>query len=333
MKKILALAASIMMLGTVAFALTGCSDNPFVKALENTSDKAESITASFDGIEIVSDTADLTFVASDECKIEYTTHKRIIYSTEVDNGILKIKLEDNRRWFQKIFSFGDSSKLTVYLPAGEYSSLTITESTGDIAIPGGYTFGDVKIDLSTGDVCLNNVTCGNFNLKMSTGDVFINGINCANFTSIGSTGDISIGDMNANGDVYVERSTGTISVNTAAISGKLETEVSSGKTTLSSITCADLESVGSTADLTMSSVIASGHFYIDFGTGDVTFDRCDAAEITVSVSTGDVTGTLLTPKIFQAHASTGKINVPECWEGGKCKINTSTGDIKISIQE
>ena len=320
-----------MMLGTVAFALTGCSDSPFVKALENTSDKAESITASFDGIEIVSDTADLTFVASDECKIEYTTHKKILYSTEVDSGILKIKLEDNRRWFQKIFSFGDSNKLTVYLPAGEYSSLTITESTGDIAIPGGYTFGDVKIDLSTGDVCLNNVTCGNFNLKMSTGDVFINGINCANFTSTGSTGDISIGDMNANGDVYVKRSTGAISVNTAAISGKLETEVSDGKNFFTNVSCTNFASAGNTGDIDMTSLVASERIDITRTTGDVTFDRCDAAEITVSVSTGDVTGTLLTPKIFQAHATTGKINVPEYWEGGKCKITTTTGKIEISI--
>ena len=331
MKKILALVASIMMLGTLAFALSGCSDSPFVKALENASDKAESITASFDGIEIVSDTADLTLVASDECKIEYTTHKKIIYSTEVENGVLKIKLEDNRRWFQKIFSFGYGNKLTVYLPAGEYSSLTINQATGDIAIPGGYTVGDVKIDLSTGDVCLNNVTCGNFNLKMSTGDVFINGINCANFTSTGSTGDISIGDMNANGDVYVKRSTGAISVNTAAISGKLETKVSDGKSFLTNVSCTNFASAGNTGDIDMTSLVASERIDITRTTGDVTFDRCDAAEITVSVSTGDVTGTLLTPKIFQAHATTGKINVPEYWEGGKCKITTTTGKIEISI--
>ena len=81
----------------------------------------------------------------------------------------------------------------------------------------------------------------------------------------------------------------------------------------------------------MTSLVASERIDITRTTGDVTFDRCDAAEITVSVSTGDVTGTLLTPKIFQAHSNTGKINVPEYWEGGKCKITTTTGKIEISI--
>ena len=317
----------------MTFALTGCSDSPFVKALQNASDKAAVISQSFEGIEIVSDTADLTFVPSNECKIEYTTHKKITYSTEVENGVLKIKLEDSRHWFEKIFSLGDSSKLTVYLPAGEYSSLTIKQATGDIAIPGGYTFGDVKIDLSTGDVCLNNVTCGNFNLKTSTGDVFINGINCANFTSIGSTGDISIGDMNANGDVYVKRSTGAISVNNAAISGKLETKVSDGKSFLTNVSCTNFASAGHTGNIDMTSLVASERIDISRTTGDVYFGGCDAAEIYVETKTGDVKGTFLTDKIFQAHTSSGKINVPECWEGGKCKITTTTGKIEISIDQ
>ena len=188
MKKILALVASIMMLGTVAFALTGCSDNPFVKALQNASDKAESITASFDGIEIVSDTADLTFVASDESKIEYTTHKRIIYSTEVENGILKIKLEDNRRWFQKIFSFDDSSKLTVYLPAGEYSSLTIRQDTGDITVPADYKFGSADIDLSTGDTKLSVSVDGSLKIHSSTGSITLENVSCGTLDTKVSTG-------------------------------------------------------------------------------------------------------------------------------------------------
>ena len=311
MKKILALVASIMMLGTVAFALTGCSDSPFVKALQNASDKAESITASFDGIEIVSDTANLTFVASDECKIEYTTHKRILYSTEVDSGILKIKLEDNRRWFQKIFSFGDSSKLTVYLPAGEYSSLTIKQDTGDINVPADYKFGYVDIDLSTGDTKFSASAGEAIKICASTGDITLENVSC--------------------GSLKTKVSTGKTTLTNVAVAGDASVTVSTGKSYLTNVSCTNFASAGNTGNIDMTSLIASERIDISRTTGDVTFDRCDAAEIYVETSTGDVKGTFLTDKIFQTYTSTGKINVPECWEGGKCKITTTTGKIEISI--
>ena len=390
MKRILTLAVSIMILGTMAFALTGCSDSPFIKALQNTSNKEKNITASFDGIEIVSDTADLTLVASDECKIEYTTHKRIIYSTEVENGILKIKLEDNRRWFQKIFSFDDSSKLTVYLPAGEYSSLTIRQDTGDITVPADYKFGSANIDLSTGDtklsasvdgslrihastgsITLENVSCGTLDTKVSTGktaltnvavagdatvnassgDMSLNKVSFKNLSTTADTGDLNaigltgeglsierntgevgLNDVNCGGKVAVQTTTGKIDA-TNVTCGDMTVTVSSGKTAMSNVSCISFTSTGNTGDIDMTSLIASEKIDITRTTGDVTFDRCDAAEITVSVSTGDVTGTLLTPKIFQAHSTTGKINVPEYWEGGKCKITTTTGKIEISIDQ
>ena len=68
-------------------------------------------------------------------------------------------------------------------------------------------------------------------------------------------------------------------------------------------------------------------------TGDVTFDRSDASELYVDTSTGDVTGTFLTSKIFITNTTTGKIDVPETTEGGVCKINTTTGKIIIDIAE
>ena len=83
----------------------------------------------------------------------------------------------------------------------------------------------------------------------------------------------------------------------------------------------------------MNSLIANGRIDITRSTGDVYFDGCDAAEVCVVTDTGSVKGTLLTDKIFQVYTRTGKINVPEYWEGGKCKITTSTGNVKISIGE
>ena len=313
MKKIFALVAASILLSAMTFALTGCSDTPFVKALQNETEKATEISANFNGIEIISNTADLAFIASDEYKIEYTTHKRIIYSTEVENGILKIKLEDNRRWFQKIFSFGDSSKLTVYVPAGEYSSLTIKQATGDINIPADYKFGSVNIKLSTGDTKFSASASEAIEICTSTGDITLENVSC--------------------GSLKTKVSTGKTTLTNVAVAGDAAITVSNGKSYLTNVKCTNFTSTGDTGDINMTSLIASERIDITRTTGDVYFGGCDATEIYVETKTGDVKGTFLTDKIFQAHTSSGKINVPECWEGGKCKITTTTGKIEISIAQ
>ena len=66
-------------------------------------------------------------------------------------------------------------------------------------------------------------------------------------------------------------------------------------------------------------------------TGDVTFDGCDAAAISVKTDTGDVTGSLLSNKMFVIDTNTGDVDVPETVDGGRCEIVTDTGDIELNI--
>jgi len=63
----------------------------------------------------------------------------------------------------------------------------------------------------------------------------------------------------------------------------------------------------------------------------VKFDGCDAEEIFVETDTGDVKGTLLSEKVFMANSDTGKISFHKTVTGGRCEIETDTGDIKIQI--
>ena len=82
----------------------------------------------------------------------------------------------------------------------------------------------------------------------------------------------------------------------------------------------------------MKNVNASGVFSITRSTGDVEFDACDASEIYVKTDTGDVTGTLLSDKIFFAESDTGKVSVPKSVTGGRCEISTDTGRIDITVK-
>ena len=107
--------------------------------------------------------------------------------------------------------------------------------------------------------------------------------------------------------------------------------MSTGKTILTDITCKNLYSDGSTGDISLKNVTASGIFSIERDTGSIKFERCDAGELKIETDTGDVSGSLLSDKVFFTHSSTGRISVPETASGGKCSISTDTGSIRIEI--
>ena len=72
---------------------------------------------------------------------------------------------------------------------------------------------------------------------------------------------------------------------------------------------------------------------IEASTGNVNLNEVDAETIYVKVSTGNISGVILTPKTFEAHASTGKVNVPKDTTGGLCTLIASTGNINVSIKK
>lgn len=90
-------------------------------------------------------------------------------------------------------------------------------------------------------------------------------------------------------------------------------------------------STGGAGSIVLDRAVAAEAFSIKRSTGNVRFDNCDAAKIFVETSTGKVSGSLPTDKVFLTHTDTGNIDVPASVTGGKCEISTNTGNIQISI--
>ena len=105
-----------------------------------------------------------------------------------------------------------------------------------------------------------------------------------------------------------------------------------GDQTYNDITATYLNIETDTGDTKLTNTIIQEDFTFIGGTGNVLFDGFDAKNIDMELSTGDVKGTILTGKVFDAHSDTGKVIVPENKDGGNCKINVSTGDIYISYK-
>lgn len=279
--------------------------------------KYEENTYEFDGqvkdISVKTDTANVELLPSEEDGISVLCYeeKNARHTVTTEDGVLKIELCDERKWYEHIgINFG-TPKITVKLPQGEYGEMKIKLSTGDTVVPDSFSFESVDISGSTGDVAFNADALGDVRIKVSTGNI--------------SVEDISTKSM----DLSV--STGHITVTNAVCNEQISVKVSTGKAKISDVSCQSFVSEGSTGDIYLGGVIASEKLSVERSTGDVAFDGCDGGEIRVKTDTGDVTGTLLSEKVFFANTDTGNVDVPKSIDGGKCEITTSTGDIEIKV--
>ncbi len=273
------------------------------------------IDKEFTDILIETYTSDIMFVpsADGEYRVVSFEATNTKHSVEVKDGVLEIKLQDARKWYDhiSIFSYKNPT-ITVYIPAGEYGKLKIKSSTGDIDLHSQFKFESADISVSTADIGYYASTNGKISIK-------------------GTTGDITIGDITAS-EVDLKVSTGKISISNLTCPGDVKVVVSTGKSVITNVSCKSFISEGDTGDVILTGVLAADKFDIERSTGDVTFEDCDAGEIYIETSTGDVKGSFLTDKVVFANTDTGKIEVPQSTVGGRCEITTDTGDIEITIK-
>ena len=269
------------------------------------------ISDDFSSISIKTSTADINFVPSEDgkCRVVCYEAANAKHTVVVEDNILTINENNDKKWYEYIGIFTLSPKITVYFTKAEYNSLKIDGDTGDIDIPKDFSFEVIDISVDTADV--KNYASAKESVKIST-----------------STGDIVLKDISAN-KIDLAVSTGDIECESITCGEEISLIVSTGKSKLTDISCNSFKSFGSTGDIILKNVIATKTLRIGRGTGDVRFEGCDSPKIFVCTDTGDVTGTLLSEMVFITNTDTGRVEVPKSVTGGKCEIVTDTGDIII----
>ncbi len=265
----------------------------------------------FYNIVIVTDTANVNLVAAEHVSVTCYEQENAKHTVSVRDGTLFIELCDKSKWYDHIGINFDRPVIHLCLPGGQYGTIRIEGSTGDVVIPDAFSFDELEICQSTGDVRCDASVIGTAKIHTSTGNIRVENVSVGAMSLWVSTGEITVADLVCAGD--------------------LRLRVSTGKAKLSNVSCKNLISSGDTGDLSLNAVIAVESMTIERSTGDVAFDRCDAAQLTIVTDTGDVTGILLSPKIFLCETDTGRVEVPKTTTGGTCQITTDTGDIRITI--
>jgi DUF4097 and DUF4098 domain-containing protein YvlB len=82
----------------------------------------------------------------------------------------------------------------------------------------------------------------------------------------------------------------------------------------------------------MLNVLLSWKLTVVGTTGDVRIEDCDAKDIFIKLTTGDVFGRFLTPKTINASSKVGRMDLPKyVADVAPCKIQTTTGDIFVAL--
>ena len=273
------------------------------------------IGESFQNISIDTNIASITFVPSNNEAVTVICHEQASYkhTVGVTDGVLTIRGKDSRKWYEHIgISFG-TPKITVSLPQGQYGALTVKSDTGTTSIPGEFLFESMDITQTTGSVKTSATALQWVNIQTSTGSIHVE---------------------NASMDALDLRvTTGKVTVSGVSCAGEASVKVSTGKAELTNLSCDTLTSTGSTGSLLLTNVVAANTVSIQRSTGSIHLDRCDAAALSIETDTGNISGTLLSQKVFIAHSDTGHVDVPKSITGGQCQLSTDTGDIDIDVIE
>ena len=258
-----------------------------------------------DSLEIECGAADIKLVPSSDqiCRVECAESATLKYKVWLNEGTLHVERES--RWSLFPISLKEDY-VRVYLPERDYESLWIKSSSGGIGIPAGFRFRSAIVNASSGGVGFEADVTEEMNIRSSSGGVSVSGASPADLFISVSSGGISMNDMEP----------GNVSVHT-----------SSGSIRLSSVRCAELTADSSSGSIRFSDVVVSGKLSTECTSGSVKLDDCDAAELRIKCTSGSVSGHLLTPKIYNASATSGSVRVPDSASGGICEVHTSSGSI------
>ena len=308
-------AAALIFIG-IAVAACGFAMSGFdIKKLTMHNEVTNYVTPEedFDSIIIDATTADLKILPSTDgqCKIDLVERENLYFMPSVENGILTINEIDDRKWYEYIGIGWSNMSITLYLPKEQYDSLTVELTTGKAQIDSGLEFGKVDVKATTGNVKCEAKVTESLEIKCTTGLIYASGAKVDTIRLKASTGSIELCNSSCKG-LEIETTTGSIKLSEVSGTGDFDIEATTGK-------------------INLSDVVTEGDLTIEADTGDVIFKRCDAANLSITTDTGDVEGSLLSSKVFFYETDTGDVDLPRTTEGGKCNIETDTGDITVTI--
>lgn len=280
-------------------------------------------------------TADFKLLPSENgtCRVECMESEKICYSVTTENNVLHIECADRRTLFSR-YKFSKAQRhatVRVYLPQGTYKSLEVETTSGDIAVPAGYTFDTASLHSASGDIACC-AECGALSAQAASGDITLKDTSCGTLALGTASGAVTLLNIKNESGGSIETASGKAQI-TNYKGDALEIGTASGKVSLENAECAALHINTASGGVDLTHTVSADVMEIGTASGSIHFENCDAASLSLDSMSGSVVGTLNTGKAFRAQSRSGKVDVPFDTGTGTCKVSTLSGSIRVKITE
>lgn len=270
----------------------------------------------FDSIRIDNNNFDIHIIATPEVsrpEIVCEESAELYNEITVEKGTLYIESKDDRDVLEKFIGiYWQQLKVDIYLPKfSEYDNITVN-SARNIAVTSNLTFNDVKINTTIGSVTCDAYVKNNVDIDTTSGNIYMTDTKTMNIDVSTTSGEILLYGVQA-----YER---------------LDAQCTSGEIIITNSTASFSNLSTTSGDIDLTNYILDNDIRIECTSGDISLNDCDAENLDISTNSGDVTGTLLSEKIYSTNTNSGEVDIPLSGDGGLCKVETTSGDISISVK-
>lgn len=214
--------------------------------------KAE-ISDKIDNIEFDIASANVTIIPEnrDDLEAQLTGKGKVTVKQKGDT----ITVEYKQKWFSW-FNFFNHSKLNVYVPEDYKEDMVIDIGSGNLELSGEsakqpYKLNHLILDMSSGNVELNDLVVNEFAFDGSSGNVEIHSLDSKTTSVDVSSGNVKISDFA--GELEADISSGRFDAQFAELRDSISIDVSSGNVTLDLPDKADFTLEGETGSGNISS--------------------------------------------------------------------------------
>ena len=142
-------------------------------------------------------------------KLVFFENKKHPYEFFIEDDTLTIKLVKTR-WYNLLRVGIDRSEIRLYVPKSTLETISVRSNTGHVDISSIICNGAIDIQINTGNINLENVSCQSFNSKGNTGCISLNQLTATESVSIKrGTGKVSLNDSSAP-EFFIKTNTGSV---------------------------------------------------------------------------------------------------------------------------
>lgn len=306
------------------------------------------------------------------CDDNEKLYHQVSFQESEGGTTLHIAQHNEWEWYETLggLHWEEDPVLTVYLPQTEYEVMDAASGSGDITVAPDFRFRTLHLNSTSGNTTLTELEAEHLNVLSASGDILLRSVrvsegvylqNVSGFTRVENLTASELTTASSSGDTVLENafsgylSVRTISGVTRVHSGNFSDtsyfETSSGDIEIVDSVCGDqtlhsvsgnvalynvrtsaMELRSTSGDLELQNVLSDGNAHCETVSGEITLIGSDAENLELVTSSGDVSGNLLTPKIFITETASGIVDIPPTDQsGGTCYVRTTSGNISIVI--